>query len=130
LPAGWSIRSQNPITLRDSEPEPDLAIVRGTWRSYKDKHPEPDNIGMIIEVADSSLPRDTGSKKEIYARSGIDIYWVVNLPDRVIEVFSDPNGSSRRAVYRQHQVFTAKQRVPIVLKGKKVGTLLVSDVLP
>jgi len=130
LPRGWSVRMQNPVTLPDSEPEPDLAVVRGTHRDYLGSHPMPDDIALVVEVAESSLQRDKGLKKTIYARAGAEQYWVFNLPDSTIEVFSVPTGSTKHPDYRKHQVFTAKQKVPVVLKGKKVESLLVADVLP
>jgi len=130
IPAGWHIATQDPITLSDSEPEPDVMVIRGSPRDYLKSKPTPSEVGLVVEVADSSTDRDRGWKKSLYARAGVDVYWVVNLVDEIIEVFTSPSGVSKRPDYRQHQIFTAKQRVPVVLKGKKVGTLLVSDVLP
>ena len=130
IPRGWEIRAQDPVTLADSEPEPDVAIVVDHEHEYLTHHPKPEDVGLVIEVADSSLPRDKGSKKAVYARAKIVCYWIVNLPEATIEVFTDPTVSSKNPSYRGHQVFTAKQRVPVILNGRKVGSVLVSDCLP
>ena len=130
IPRGWDVHSQDPITLDQSEPEPDLAVVVEKDDEYLKCHPIADDVALVIEIADSSLSRDKGWKKQIYARSGIAQYWVVNLIDSVIEVFSDPNGSTKSPDYRTHEILAGKQKVPVILNGKKVGSILVSDVLP
>lgn len=130
IPTGWHIATQDPITLTDSEPEPDVTVVRGSPRDFLKAKPTPAEVGLVVEVADSSAERDRTTKKVLYARAEVEVYWVVNLVAEVIEVFSEPTGATKHPDFRQHQVFTAKQRVPVVLKGKKVGTLLVGDVMP
>lgn len=130
IPRGWEIQSQDPITLGNSEPEPDLAVVADDEREYLKHHPTAADVALVVEIADSSLARDKGWKKRVYARAGISQYWVVNLVDSIVEVFSDPNGSTKTPDFRSHQVFDAKQKLPVVLNGKKIGTILVSDVLP
>ena len=129
LPSGWFLKFEAPISLVDSEPEPDLAIVRGRSRDYVKRHPSAKELGLIVEVADASRLRDLGLKKRLYSRSRIAEYWVVNLPESRIEVFHDPAGRIAPD-YRKHQIFTARQRVPLSLEGKKVGSVLVADVLP
>ncbi len=86
--APWLLRAQNPITLGDSEPEPDLAIVIGG--DYLDAHPGPGDIAVVIEVSASSLVSDRTTKQRIYARAGIERYLIVNLVDHVVEVFTEP----------------------------------------
>ena len=68
LPAGLHIRIQSAITTADSEPEPDLAIVRGSARDFLSRHPGPADIVLVLEVADASLGRDRLHKARIYAR--------------------------------------------------------------
>ena len=89
LPPGWIVRSQAPLALDDeSAPEPDLAVVRGTRADYRDAHPA--LPALIVEVADSSLAFDREHKGSLYARAGAQDYWIVNLVDRVLEVYRDP----------------------------------------
>ncbi len=88
LPSGWRLRVQSAITTGDSEPEPDLAIVRGDIRTAPRRHPLPTEIGLLMEVADTTLQNDRLRKAEIYGRAGILNYWIINLQDRQIECFS------------------------------------------
>jgi Uma2 family endonuclease len=89
LPAGWIVRVQNSVALDDeSEPEPDIAVVRGSRADYRHAHPA--RPALIIEVAESSLRFDRGAKGSLYARAGIEDYWIVNLVDRVVEVYREP----------------------------------------
>lgn len=132
LPLDWLINVQEPITTGDSEPEPDLSIVRGDRRMYSDRHPSPEDVGLVIEVADSSVERDRTIKKRIYARAGIPIYWIVNLPEQQIEVYSEPehNSGGERSSYQQCQIFNANTKVPIYLSGKNIGSLKGQDIFP
>lgn len=86
---GWSVRTQAPIALDDaSEPEPDVAVVRGGVRDFAASHPvEP---ALVVEVAVSSLDFDREHKASLYARAGRPEYWIVNLIDRVLEVRREP----------------------------------------
>ncbi len=84
------IREAHPITLPDSsEPEPDIAIVRNRATLYRDRHPYPEDIFWVIEVADSTLAKDLGIKKDLYASVGIAEYWVINLQESVLIVFNN-----------------------------------------
>jgi Uma2 family endonuclease len=92
-----TIRIQLPIiAVRESEPEPDVAIV--PLGSYRDQHP--DRAYCVIEVAHSSLSKDRNIKAPLYAASGFSEYWLVNVPERVVEVFSDPSPEGYRASAR------------------------------
>ncbi|HEX7446699.1 MAG TPA: Uma2 family endonuclease [Pirellulales bacterium] len=130
LPAGWLPRVQQAIVFADSQPEPDFAIVRGTARSYLARHPAPADVGLLVEVADSSLLRDQRDKARIYARGGIACYWIVNLPDRQIEVYTQPSGPSDSPDYASIQFYAAGDRLSLVLDGLAVGTVAVQDLLP
>jgi Uma2 family endonuclease len=86
------VRPAKPITLPavSSEPEPDLAIVARLGREYRQHHPYPENIFWVIEYANTSLSRDLDEKKLLYAKAGIQEYWVVNLKDMTVAVFRHP----------------------------------------
>ena len=103
LPPGFSLRVQSAIDTNDSEPEPDLAIVRGLARTRLGRHPRPDEVVLVVEVADTSLDRDRGAKARIYARAGIPVYWIVNVVDRQLEVYEAPVATIE-PTYREHHV--------------------------
>ena len=86
------VRVQNPIGIphADSEPQPDVCWVKPG--KYRQRHPRPEQVLLLIEVADSSLDSDMGEKADLYAAAGIADYWVVNLPGRCVEVFRQPAG--------------------------------------
>jgi Uma2 family endonuclease len=130
LPSGWYVDAQEPITTADSEPEPDVVVVRGNRREYVDRHPGPQDIALVIEVADSSLQRDRSSKKRLYAAAAITEYWIINLVANQVEMYTDPSGSGAQADYRQSHSYALPDTVPVVLEGHKVGSLPVQDLLP
>ena len=87
--AGWDVRPQMPVALDDdSEPEPDVCVVPGDPRDYRHAHPE--RPVLIVEVAQSRLRFDRRQKGSLYARAGIADYWIVNIPERRLEVYRDP----------------------------------------
>jgi Uma2 family endonuclease len=122
-------RAQQPITLDDSEPEPDLVVAIGTRQDYKARHPGPDDVELLVEVADSSLGDDRTSKLELYAEAGIGIYWIVNLVGRGLEVHTQPKGG-KKPRYRKTVAYGRGDLVPVVIRGKKVGEITISDILP
>lgn len=130
LPAGWDLRIQSAIQLADSQPEPDYAIVRGSASDYEKGHPNPAEIGLLIEVADSSLLRDQRDKTRIYARAGIVCYWIVNIVDRRIELYSQPSGPAPIPSYGADQMYQPGDSIPLVLDGAQVASLAVTDLLP
>lgn len=85
------LRVQDPVVLTDdTEPEPDLALVKPRTDAYMEKHPHSDDVWLLIEVADTSLEKDREIKLRIYAASGIPEVWVVNLVENIIEVYREP----------------------------------------
>lgn len=130
IPAGFYVDSQEPTSTVDSEPEPDAMVIRGRPEDYQLHQPEAAQVPLIAEVADSSLQHDRGWKKRIYARAGIPVYWIVNLVQRQIEVYTQPSGETENPDYVQCQVFSISQDLPVVLDGKEVGRISVKDVLP
>ncbi len=126
LPLGWSLRIQEPITLTESEPEPDAAIVRGARRDYLARHPLPEDIAVVIEVADATLPLDRKWKKRLYAVAGIPVYWVINLQANVIEIYTNPDASG----YQAQELFRKTDMVPVIIDGQSYGTIPATDLLP
>jgi Uma2 family endonuclease len=92
------ISEAHPITLpNDSEPEPDIAIVRTPDTLYQTRHPFPEDIFWLIEIANSTLAKDLGVKRDLYAQSGIPEYWVMNLQTSELVVFRDLIGNEYRS---------------------------------
>lgn len=82
---------QNPLRInKQSEPEPDIIVAKYRKDKYRDDHPKPEDVFLLIEVADSSLAFDRNVKTPLYAQAGIPEYWIVNLNDRQIEIFRQP----------------------------------------
>lgn len=129
-PSGWEPRCQCAVTLGDgSEPEPDIALVRGDETTFRDHHPGPAEIGLLVEVADSSLADDRQDKGRIYARAGVPVYWVVNVVDKLIEVYTRPGGPADAPAYGQRDDYPPGTAVPVVLDGVTVGMVAVADVV-
>lgn len=127
---GWEVRPQCAVTLSDdSEPEPDFAIVRGDENTFTDHHPGPSEIALLVEVSDSSVRVDRHDKGRIYSRDRIPVYWVVDIPDQRIEVYTLPGGSGDTAAYQHRQDYGLGSSVPVVIDGQAVGTVAVSDVI-
>jgi Uma2 family endonuclease len=83
------VSTQDPIRLNDfSEPEPDLALLRLRDDFYRDAHPTPADVLLIIEVADTTLGYDRQIKAPLYARAGIEETWIVNLAEEQIETYA------------------------------------------
>jgi Uma2 family endonuclease len=86
------IRTQDPIHLDNfSEPEPDLVVVCGGVLDYADRHPQPQDIYLVVEVADSTLKYDCDTKDKIYAKAEIAEYWVLDVKGRQLHIFRDPS---------------------------------------
>jgi Uma2 family endonuclease len=130
LPAGWLVRIQQTIVLADSQPEPDFAVVRGNPRSYLGRHPTAADVGLLIEVADSSLLRDQRDKTRIYARAGIPCYWIINLVDGRIEVYTQPSTASAVPAYQLPAAYQVGDMIPLILDGATVRTIAAADLLP
>lgn len=112
LGASFSVRIQLPIILDDwSEPEPDIAVCQPDPDDYMFAHPSADQVLLLIEVAESSLSYDRGRKTAAYARSGILEYWIINLVDKRIEVFSNPDPAAQ--CYHSERHATASDTVTL-----------------
>lgn len=129
IPAEMLMDLQGPITLSDSEPEPDICVSRGPEDRYRNRHAGPADVVLLVEIADSSLEYDRGDKLQLYAGAGIPIYWIVNLPDRVVLVYSQPRDGQKPG-YRLTETYVVGDSVPVVIGKKTVGSIPVSEILP
>jgi len=119
-----SVRVQSPISLGpDSEPQPDLTLLRPRHDFYASAHPRPGDVLLVVEVADTTLAFDRAVKVPLYARTGIPEVWVVDLPGEAVEVYRRP-ASGRYAEFRRF--VRGKQ---IVLETFPDLTVAVNDVL-
>jgi Uma2 family endonuclease len=130
VPTGWFVNDQEPVTTDESEPEPDISVVRGEPRNYRTRRPGPGDSALLIEVSDTSLRQDRTLKKRIYARASVPVYWIVNVIDRWVEVYTDPTGPADDPGYRQRKDHGPDEEMPIILDGREVGRLVVRDLLP
>jgi Uma2 family endonuclease len=100
-------------------------LVRGKARDYVDRHPGSADIALVVEVADSSLAKDR-RRTRIYGPGAIPVYWIVNLVDRQVEVYSDPGPDG----YATRVDYALGADVPLVIDGDTVGQIAVADMLP
>ena len=130
LPVGWYVSMQNPIAISEaeSEPEPDVQVVRGTTRDHPDRTIVPGDVALVVEVSESSIREDQSTKKKLYALASIAYYWIVNLPANRLEVYSDPTGPSPD--YRRRSDHGADDVVTLILDGREVARIAVRDLLP
>ncbi|MCE7980746.1 MAG: Uma2 family endonuclease [Caldilinea sp. CFX5] len=120
---GYEVRSQMPLAIGDdSEPAPDVVVVPGSFRDYRENHPT--TALLVVEVSYSTLHFDRNRKLRLYARSGIPEYWILNVVDMQLEVHRDPRGDS----YGTKQTFYATDVVsPLTLP---TASITVADLLP
>jgi Uma2 family endonuclease len=126
---GWDVRTQMPIALDDSsEPEPDVAVVAGSYRDYQRAHPS--RPVLVVEVSDATLASDR-RKRGVYARAGVEEFWIVNLRERVLEVYRRPTrapGSRFGWTYDEVRVLSAGESIaPLAAPD---GFVLVDDLFP
>ena len=121
------VRVQCAITTPDSEPEPDLVVVRGVPRDYRQRHPETNDIWLVVEVSETSLRRDR-LKRRLYARAEIVEYWIVNLEEMCVEIYRDPIGFDD-ASYQTGVKYFPNDTIETVLPDGTKVTLPVGEFL-
>jgi Uma2 family endonuclease len=104
--------------------------VRGIRRDYLDRLPGPADVALVVEVADTRLEQDRTFKKAIYAASAVAAYWIVNLVERQVEVFTSPNATGGEPGYGQHRIFALGDEVPVEIAQREVGRIAARDLLP
>jgi Uma2 family endonuclease len=112
VPDGYWVRLQAPLSLGESEPEPDVSIVLGSPDDHEEAHPT--TAALVVEVSDTLLPYDRTFKQSLYAKAGIPEYWIVNLKDSQVEVYREPAAVANAPfgyAYRAMQAFTRDESV-------------------
>ena len=126
---GWFVQVQSPIGLDDrSEPEPDLAVVAGVPRDYVDEHPA--RPALIVEVALSGLRIARGRKARAYARAGLADHWIVNVVDRVLEVYREPRRGDRASRPGYTSIETLHADDIVTPLAAPLARIRVADLLP
>jgi len=129
LAPGWHVAKEDPIVVSDlSKPEPDLSIVRGDLDDYDDRDVSASDLALVVEIAQWSLTDDRTVMARIYAASGIPVYWIINLGDYLVEVYSHPDRYSGR--YTSHVDYKLGENVPVVIEGREIARVAVADLLP
>jgi Uma2 family endonuclease len=127
LPVGWTSQKEEPVRIPAyDEPEPDVAIIRGSDADYRHRLPTAADVSLLVEVSDSTLSQDRGKKLSAYAKGRIPVYWIVNLVDRQVEVYSRPGKSG----YKSRVDFKPGQQVPVTIGGQPLRPIAVDDILP
>jgi Uma2 family endonuclease len=121
----WYASGQNPMRLGGSEPEPDVAILRGSYRDYHDRHPRSEDAGLVIEMAESSLDYDRRTKEFLYSQHHVPEYWIVNLLDDCIEVYRPAPGTADHFIAAES--FDIGTEVPMLLAGRNYGSVRVAE---
>jgi Uma2 family endonuclease len=128
LPRGWSLWAECSIAISlNKAPMPDMLILRGDLDDFEDRRPVAADVSLMIELADTSLRIDTGTKLEAYAKAGIPAYWVFNLREDVIYVYTDPIPAEGR--FRSMTTIDPDGSLPFVLDGVPVAMIPASRVL-
>jgi Uma2 family endonuclease len=127
---GWEVRGQGPLALDDeSEPEPDVAVVPGTFRDYVAGHPS--RPVLVVEVSESSLALDRDHKGSLYARAGLADYWILNLVDQTLEVYRDPAPDPAAAFgWRYWSVEALRGEASVSPLAAPGATMRVSELFP
>jgi Uma2 family endonuclease len=127
LPAGWTSRKEEPVRIPAyDEPEPDVAIVRGSDTDYRHRHPKPADVGLLVEVSETTRGQDRSRKLSAYAKARIPVYWIVNLVDRQVEVYTRPS----KGRYQSRVDFRPGQQIPVTLGGQQLRPIPVEEILP
>ena len=118
-----TLRHQNPVELsKVSEPEPDITILRRREDFYAQAHPAPGDVLLLIEISESTLKKDRGIKLSAYAKAEILEYWIVNLQDDIIEVYTNPTGNSYQTVriVHRHETLSPVLLSAVILEADEI----------
>jgi Uma2 family endonuclease len=134
LPPGWTVRQEAPIELPggpegDSAPEPDLVIAAGTDDDYRERHPGPGDIALVIELSDSTLAEDRKARRR-YGWAGIPVVWIVDLNRERVEIHTRPSGPREEPGYasREDRSIGSPLACPLA-EGTMLGPIAVEDLL-
>lgn len=122
--SGFHAREEKPVTIVGSEPEPDVAVIVGTRAGFFARHPGSEDIALVVEVSDTTLPFDRGQKASLYARAGVRELWIADLNGRRLLIHRGPMPDG---TWTEVVTYGPESRVrPLAADGE----LLVADLLP
>ena len=127
---GWHFSVQDPIGVGDSEPEPDIAILRGSPIDFVEHLPDATATSLVIEVSDSTLSYDRNVKKGLYAEAGVQQYWIVNVRGRQIEIYTEPFLDNEEVGYAKVTVLSESDSIAVLLDGVDFGTIPLANLFP
>jgi hypothetical protein len=130
VPGGWRLQVAQAIVTSDSQPEPDVAIIADALDVNTGRPPRSEETALIVEVADASLVLDRRLKGRVYARAGIVNYWLLNLIDSQLEVYSNPSGPVQMPGYHEHRILRGDDKVSLVIGLDDLGMIRVADMIP
>lgn len=133
LPAGWMLCPENPLRITDRHaPLPDFTIVRGPASRYRDegRHPGPADVGLLIEVAVTSLAEDLGRRAATWALGGVARYWVADVLGRRIVAHHAPRVEDGKPRYEHRIEYKPGEQIPLVLDDREVARIPVAELLP
>lgn len=129
IPGGWHVAKEESMTVGPGcKWEPDAALLRAELEFDASRDATVADCALVVEVADASLARDRGEKLAGYARAGLPAYWIVNLPGGRVEVFGNPDSEGGR--YRDQASLGPGDAAGVVIEGREVGRIAISELLP
>jgi Uma2 family endonuclease len=129
LPEGYHVAKEDPIVTVGSEPEPDVAILRGDIDDYLSRKPRGGDVLLLVEVFDTTYAADL-AKLPLYAEAGIVHCWIANIAADRIEAYAEPTGPDASPQYRRREDFARGATIPLVIDCREVARLAVNDLLP
>jgi Uma2 family endonuclease len=126
----WVVNKDHRLELGQWLPLPDAVVLDGPDTIYGTRLARPDDVALLVEIADTSYSKDSGPKLRRYASFRIPVYWIVDLNRRLVEVHSQPFGKGKQAGYARCDTYFENDFVPVVLAGNEVGRIAVADLLP
>ena len=126
----WIVNKEHRLELGKWLPLPDVVILRGPESIYGTRLARADDVALLVEIADSSYPRDSGVKLRRYASFRVPTYWIVNLNRRLVEIHTIPFGHGKNAGYGRCDVYQEADDLPVILDGQEVGRIAVARLLP
>jgi Uma2 family endonuclease len=126
LPPDWHVRPEQPVRMPPyGMPHPDIAVTRGAVKDYLRRHPDAGDVAMLVEVSDTTLAGDR-AKAATYGGAGVPVYWIVNVQDRQLEVYSNPTAG----VYPTPTILRETDSVELIIAGQPMGQIAVAELLP